>query len=71
MIDRSRASFVSRLKHYLRHPLLRQDLIAGVAYLLPSAMALLFFLIIPVVTAFLLSFSRWEVLSTRDCLGGY
>ena len=66
MIDRSRASFVSRLKHYLRHPLLRQDLIAGVAYLLPSAMALLFFVIIPVVTAFLLSFSRWEVLSTRD-----
>jgi len=66
MIDQAQAGFASRLRHYLKRPLLRQDLIAGVTYLVPSALSLLFFVIIPVVSALLLSFSKWELLSARD-----
>jgi len=55
--------FLKQLKHYLKRPLLRQDLMAGVTYLLPSAVVLLAFVILPVVMALVLSFSKWELLS--------
>ena len=65
MKDREKAGFLKQLKHHFKHPLLRQDLLAGVTYLLPSALVLFIFVIIPVVSALLLSFSEWELLATK------
>ena len=48
---------------YIRHPLKRSDLLTGLGFLAPSAIVLLVFVIVPVVSAFLLSFTKWELLS--------
>jgi len=39
------------------------DLLAGLAFLAPSALVLFFFVLLPVLMAFALSFSEWDVLS--------
>ena len=63
MQAKGKVGFLKQLKHSLERPLLRQDLMAGVTYLLPSAVVLLAFVIVPVVMALVLSFSKWELLS--------
>jgi multiple sugar transport system permease protein len=58
----------------LRYPARRRELLAGLAFIAPSFLILLFFVILPVVSAFLLSFSEWELLSkdrTFIGLGNY
>ena len=65
MKDQDKGHFLEQVRHYLKRPLLRQDLVAGVTYLLPSALALLVFVIIPVVSALVLSFSKWDLLSVE------
>ncbi|MCG2768780.1 MAG: sugar ABC transporter permease, partial [Anaerolineae bacterium] len=65
MQAQGKVGFLKQLKHYLKRPLLRQDLMAGVTYLLPSAVVLLAFVIVPVVMALVLSFSKWELLSVE------
>jgi len=64
MQAKGKVGFLKQLKYYLKRPLLRQDLMAGVSYLLPSALVLLAFVILPVVMALVLSFSKWRLLST-------
>jgi len=61
----------SGLIHYLRHPLRRQDLLTGVAFLAPSALVLFFFVLLPVIMALILSFSEWDVLSRAPSLIGF
>ena len=65
MQAKGKVGFLKQLKHSLERPLLRQDLMAGVTYLLPSAVVLLAFVIVPVVMALVLSFSKWELLSVE------
>ncbi|HIC94610.1 MAG TPA: sugar ABC transporter permease, partial [Anaerolineae bacterium] len=59
------------LLHYLRHPLRRLDLLSGLAFLAPSALILFFFVLLPVIMAFVLSFSEWDVLSRAPSFVGF
>jgi len=47
-----------------RKPQTRRDLLSGLAYLAPSMIVLLVFVILPVLTALFLSFTSWEARST-------
>ena len=72
--QRSRRQAISELVRCLRHPLRRREFLAGLAFIAPSCLALFFFVILPVISAFLLSFSEWELLSkdrTFIGLGNY
>ena len=48
----------------LRNPRARRDLFSGLAFLAPSALVLLVFVILPVIMALYLSFTAWEARST-------
>jgi ABC-type sugar transport system permease subunit len=61
---------IELLKEYLRIPLKRRDLIAGFAFLAPSLIILLVFVLIPVLWAFNLSFTEWQARSTGDAYVG-
>lgn len=53
----------AELTTYIRHPLKRGDLLTGLGFLAPSAFILLCFVVLPVASAFLLSFTDWELLA--------
>jgi multiple sugar transport system permease protein len=53
-----------------RNPTVRRDMLSGLAFLAPSAIILLIFVIIPVLMAFYLSFTAWEARSTEGSFIG-
>lgn len=53
-----------------RKPLKRRDLFTGLAFLAPSLIILLVFVILPVLWAFQLSFTSWEARSTEQAYIG-
>lgn len=53
-----------------RTPLKRHDMFTGLAFLAPSLLILLVFVILPVLWAFQLSFTKWEARSTGQAFVG-
>jgi multiple sugar transport system permease protein len=58
------------LKRYWKKPLLRSDLLAGLAFLAPSLIVLLIFVYLPIIWSFNISFTSWESRSTADAFVG-
>ena len=64
------ASLKPRRAEGWRNPSVRRDIFTGLAFLAPSAIILLVFVIIPVAMAFYLSFTAWEARSTEGSFIG-
>src|SRR5690606_28490601 len=55
----------AELRHYLRKPNLRREMLAAAVFLAPSLLVLLVFIYVPILWAFGISFTNWQAGTSR------